>query len=214
MKKTAFTLAETLITLGIIGIVAAMTLPNLIAKYQEKQYKVTYKKVYSSLNQSLKLAQESDEIDFSFGKIGETGAYTAPSGKILKYLSKYYNAKTTCFESNADKCWECDGEAGYLHATEPDWKGCGKNTDAFIDASGVEYYLYSPYEFPIVIDVNGHRKPNQLGRDRFVLRFADSQKPKMLYPDTIDCVRPYIDIEAKGRWCPQGNCFFESWINR
>ena len=35
--KLAFTLAEVLITLGIIGIVAAMTIPTLLAKYQEKQ---------------------------------------------------------------------------------------------------------------------------------------------------------------------------------
>ena len=36
-KKFAFTLAEVLITLGIIGVVAAMTMPSLIANYQEKQ---------------------------------------------------------------------------------------------------------------------------------------------------------------------------------
>lgn len=36
-RKIAFTLAEVLITLGIIGVVAAMTLPSLITNYQEKQ---------------------------------------------------------------------------------------------------------------------------------------------------------------------------------
>ena len=36
-KKTAFTLAEVLITLGIIGIVAAMTLPTLIASYNKQE---------------------------------------------------------------------------------------------------------------------------------------------------------------------------------
>ena len=36
-RKIAFTLAEVLITLGIIGVIAAMTLPSLITNYQEKQ---------------------------------------------------------------------------------------------------------------------------------------------------------------------------------
>ena len=37
MKFKAFTLAEILITLGIIGVVAAMTIPTLITNYQKKQ---------------------------------------------------------------------------------------------------------------------------------------------------------------------------------
>ena len=60
-KKAAFTLAETLITLGIIGIVAAMTIPTLMSKYQEKTYKTQYKKIYSELNQAMK-SLEGDEM--------------------------------------------------------------------------------------------------------------------------------------------------------
>ena len=48
MKK-AFTLAEVLITLGIIGIVAAMTLPTLIGKYQKKQTVTQLKKAYRDI---------------------------------------------------------------------------------------------------------------------------------------------------------------------
>ena len=56
--STAFTLAETLITLGIIGIVAALTIPNMIAKVSEKRDSVRLKKVYASLTQAYKLSQE------------------------------------------------------------------------------------------------------------------------------------------------------------
>ena len=52
MKK-AFTLAEVLITLGIIGVVAAMTMPNLIASHQKKVLETSFKKSYSSLLQAL-----------------------------------------------------------------------------------------------------------------------------------------------------------------
>ncbi len=44
MKKLGFTLAETLITLGIIGVVSALTIPSLIAKHQEKTRIIKLKK--------------------------------------------------------------------------------------------------------------------------------------------------------------------------
>lgn len=53
--KTAFTLAEVLITLGIIGVVAAMTMPNLIAKYQLKEGITGYKKQLTILNQASRM---------------------------------------------------------------------------------------------------------------------------------------------------------------
>ena len=52
--KKAFTLAEVLITLGIIGVVAAITIPGLITKYQKLATVVKLKKVYSQLNQEQK----------------------------------------------------------------------------------------------------------------------------------------------------------------
>lgn len=57
-KKSAFTLAEVLITLGIIGVVAAMTIPTLLAKYQEKQTVTKLKQTYSILSQAIRSVQE------------------------------------------------------------------------------------------------------------------------------------------------------------
>ena len=56
-KKAAFTLAEVLITLGIIGIVAAMTIPTLISNYQEKQTVSKLQKVYATLKNALEMAK-------------------------------------------------------------------------------------------------------------------------------------------------------------
>ena len=53
MRIMAFTLAEVLITLGIIGIVAAMTLPSVINKIQNKDKTARLKKFYSSINQAV-----------------------------------------------------------------------------------------------------------------------------------------------------------------
>lgn len=57
MKKTAFTLAEVLITLGIIGVVAAMTLPTLIQKNNNRVVETRLKKFYSAVNQAILLAE-------------------------------------------------------------------------------------------------------------------------------------------------------------
>lgn len=57
MKIRAFTLAEVLITLGIIGIVAAMTFPILMTKYNYKITETRLKKFYTSINQAVLLAE-------------------------------------------------------------------------------------------------------------------------------------------------------------
>ena len=64
-KKVAFTLAEVLITLGIIGVVAAMTISTLMSKYQEKVYKTQYKEIFSELNQAMKLLEDDGRLPSS-----------------------------------------------------------------------------------------------------------------------------------------------------
>jgi prepilin-type N-terminal cleavage/methylation domain-containing protein len=49
-KTFAFTLAEVLITLAIIGVVAALSIPSVVKNYQETQFKTAYKKAFSDLN--------------------------------------------------------------------------------------------------------------------------------------------------------------------
>ena len=97
--KAAFTLAEVLITLGIIGVVAAMTLPTLVAKYKEKQRVTQVKKAYSVLNQAFNMAklEYGDVIDWgltttSTGQTDENGEpvydYTGPE-IVKRNLGKY-----------------------------------------------------------------------------------------------------------------------------
>ena len=52
-RNNGFTLAEVLITLGIIGVVAALTIPTLVANYQKKVTVTKVKKVYVTLNNAL-----------------------------------------------------------------------------------------------------------------------------------------------------------------
>lgn len=64
-NKQGFTLAEVLITLGIIGVVAAMTLPTLIANYQKKVIATKLKQTYSILSNAIAKEQSLTGIPFS-----------------------------------------------------------------------------------------------------------------------------------------------------
>jgi type II secretory pathway pseudopilin PulG len=64
-KRIAFTLAEVLITLGIIGVVAAMTIPTLIANTNGAKFKSQFKKTLSTLNQAGLMAQAQYDYDFA-----------------------------------------------------------------------------------------------------------------------------------------------------
>lgn len=104
MKKnyTAFTLAEVLITLGIIGVVAAMTLPALVNKYKERELITQVKKTYTSINQALALAQ------VKYGTPGDNGALFAAdktSEQVTQELAKYFNGARFCKTgANAKGC--------------------------------------------------------------------------------------------------------------
>ncbi|MCM1339278.1 MAG: type II secretion system GspH family protein [Muribaculaceae bacterium] len=89
--KAAFTLAEVLITLGIIGVVAAMTIPNLIANYQEKVTVNKLQAVYSKLLESFRLmVDENGTVD----TYGTTSAERM--AKLVELLPNYLSGLSKC----------------------------------------------------------------------------------------------------------------------
>ena len=64
-KKFGFTLAEVLITLGIIGVVAAMTIPTLISNTNSAKFRSQYKKTLSTLNQAALMGTAQYDLDFA-----------------------------------------------------------------------------------------------------------------------------------------------------
>lgn len=86
MRKNAFTLAEVLITLGIIGVVAAMTIPTLISNTNGAQFKTAYKKALSTLNQAVLMNIALEDTDFSTLDADASGEGTTAKsmGALLK----------------------------------------------------------------------------------------------------------------------------------
>lgn len=92
MRK-GFTLAETLITIGIIGIVAAMTLPALIHNYRKQQVESKLKSTYVILNQLFERTQlDNGKID-SWERYG---TITSHQQFYEKYILPYINGRNQC----------------------------------------------------------------------------------------------------------------------
>ena len=129
-KTLAFTLAEVLITLGIIGVVAAMTIPNLISSVETAQFKAIYKKTYAELSQVGKLAYANYRLDFS--RLTGIGGYGFQACKDLNEPGM--------------KCFSTVIEATMPSATKTDiYAWCDKGTgDGTAIDSNKEYRISSP----------------------------------------------------------------------
>ena len=94
-KKAAFTLAEVLITLGIIGVVAAMTMPVLIQNYRNTVVETRLKKIYTVMNQAITLAENDygDRAywyeDLSGTQFDKDGNIVPGSSEAEKWFNKY-----------------------------------------------------------------------------------------------------------------------------
>ncbi len=101
IKKNAFTLAEVLITLGIIGIVAALTIPALVGNYRKKVVETKLKKFYSIMSQALTMS----EIENGPAKDWPTGFndYAESLDYYNTYWKKYLNKLETKKTVQGDK---------------------------------------------------------------------------------------------------------------
>ena len=90
-RHLGFTLAEVLITLGIIGVVAAMTIPTLIANTNSAKFRSQFKKTLSTLNQAGLMAQAQYDFDYSSATspCTQTAANSAPDNpnNIMSFCS-------------------------------------------------------------------------------------------------------------------------------
>lgn len=166
LKKAAFTLAEVLITLGIIGVVAAMTMPSLIQNYQEKATVTKLKKCYSLVSQAY-VSILNDEGGSDTLQAGDDLEMMEKFGKYLKY-QKTCGRNKGCFPNvtyksvtgNGYSKWE-DDTTDRSRAILTDGTLIMFNKSAMWEGEG--NYLYAQ----IYVDINGFKGPNQLGRDFF-----------------------------------------------
>ena len=178
MKK-AFTLAEILITLGIIGVVAAMTIPTLVANYRTKALKSGFKKSYSLLMQAVINVQ--NEYWGGFGQTGDSAYQTNFYNALWKNFKINYNTEfddvlEVLGYRDAKHTFLIKDYAGNVMELYP---GCPQlPTHILADGSAVGG-VYNCYANWLMFDVNGAGGPNALGHDIFYFGF-DSNTRKLL----------------------------------
>ena len=167
-KKLAFTLAEVLITLGIIGIVAAMTIPTLMQKYYEKQTVSRLKETYSILTQALKLCGEENGYPEEWGLTGRNEESTAiVAEKVIPFLKINIDCGMKMEKSN--KCFPETMQSlnGTIKANSIDdskyYVSLLNGTSLAIESAEVEADMYLYF----LVDTNGAAKPNTWGKDIF-----------------------------------------------
>ena len=108
-KFNAFTLAEVLITLGIIGVVAAMTMPTLINQTNGAQYKAAYKKALSAISQGVTLNVALEDISFADADEGTAGSVTpktAGTTSIASLINSRMNVVKTAKKSDLSTAYQ------------------------------------------------------------------------------------------------------------
>ena len=215
--KSAFTMAEVLITLGIIGIVAAMTIPGLIKNYQERQFKTAYKKVYSEISQAFQEALLNEEFTRTTKFSAEA---TTEEFNILK--SKF-KVMLDCGNQQIDRCWKkgdtlCGGSCSSGNSADGiDMDdGAPRENDSlcFIDGGGQSWCTYHYNENIFLVDTNGRANPNRFGRDRWMFTFTDINNNRADHFSNYKKVIPYLnqDILTQDAFCKRPPCYYQSWL--
>lgn len=161
-QRNGFTMAELLITLAIIGIVAALTIPSLVQKYKERALITSLKKFYSTFSQAVNLAVANEGYEFT-------------SQDVVKYLK----TEKVCEQTN-EGC--TDIQRKYMNgvniASFGPYDAFKSSVDyvKLIDGTIIrlsrKYNCARPGEIlsycgEFAVDINGDAVPNILGQDVF-----------------------------------------------
>ena len=180
MKFKAFTLAEILVTIGIIGFVSAMTIPSLINNVKDTRFRTQFLKTYTVIQQAIK-RMEADDIAI------ESKSYNRRANPFYRTLLSYLTNSTDCgdcvsFRKNPLPigCFDFDKNS---YRTFNGTKILDKqyfDDGQILMPDGSLVIVEQPEIGPaapkeqiyVFVDVNGIKPPNRLGHDLFVLQFT------------------------------------------
>lgn len=196
--KRGFTLAELLITIAIIGLVAVITIPTLVNDVRQKIFIAKWNKAYLQFVEVASLMSSDYEVQtfkdvLQAQQIADGQSVSQTTTKAAIHVFKKYfpdvkaNCNGTCDENSG---WGCKGvvsdyknaKTGYKYLNGVDagyWvlgyypSVCFKTKD-FVFALDTNTSNYGR----ISVDVNGIALPNVIGRDIFVLSIADLKSVK------------------------------------
>ena len=183
-SKAGFTLAEVLITLGIIGVIAAITISGLINNYKAHRLHSQFLKSYSTVQQVFK-QMESDDVSLDPSTYAGYSFYKV----FMRYLT---GAKDCGIGDQSTPCYYARGDNPNkyktLHRADIVWRGDNYFDDGQILLSDGTLILFNnrflvstvPMETDgkifISVDLNGYvNPPNIWGYDLFTFEFLDGE---------------------------------------
>lgn len=182
--KNAFTIAEVLITLGIIGVVAAMTLPTIIDNSRNKQLESALKKSYSTIAQALDMYYAEEGVRLTPKNCGRLQLKPI----LMKYINTVRDCGTDGRVHNSSKL--CIVHNAYLTEEEKAdvykaYKSLDGNSDVNMGVFDDGQFVINDTSLVLIennnnknlfisVDVNGfNRRPNRLGIDLFMFQISD-----------------------------------------
>ena len=213
---SGFTLAEVLITLGIIGVVAAVTMPTLVANHREKATVAKLKKSYSVLNQAyLRAINEHGNIeDWGFGGDSTAAVEDPESGEkkygeltvrnsqlLLDIMTEHMTGVKKCYQPACDISYYNPKSLSGIERT----KGVSLNIVDLPDGSSLLGGWISLTDCKAVrecgdfaIDINGTKNPpNIVGIDVFYFQVKPTTIAPYGYPgEALEFPTYYCDIKS------------------
>lgn len=208
-KLSAFTLAEVLITLGIIGVVVAMGIPSLITTFKEKAAIEQFKKSYSTISQAYNSAMSNNGGVFST---------SARAKDVYEGMKPYLNVAEACPQTKG--CWpnlsykDLHNDDSYNFYETHHYKiRLQDGTSLSIS----EWSSGSDFAFCLYFDINGDKPPNQWGEDLFTtyIKRGGQQGAKWLGSDPMSNVKNNCDktkTSAEIGWISGVGCMY--WVLR
>ena len=190
-------MAEVLITLGIIGIVAAITLPTLIGNHQKKQTALQLKKFYSIMSQAI-LRAEADYESFEYWDFGN-------NNNTIEFAKRYFVPYLNIIKTYEPRTFPADLEYSCLNGNNCNAYGDIENNPKFvlIDGTMITSFDYATGGaasknpiINIIVDLNGFKKPNKFGRDVFMFSM---QKEHGFVPYGIGYISNFDDAQTYDR---------------
>ena len=174
MKK-GFTLAEVLITLAIIGVVAALTIPTVMAKYNQKAQYTQFMKVYNTISNVFSLASaESSPMTWNYDSTDMNEFFDSHIAPYLKIASRgnvedYFGTAQVKTLAGGDHVFSFSGLCGMLSCSDAVTTQDGASLivahASSLDKGNHEYAQ-------IIFDTNGSKNPNMFGRDQFMMELG------------------------------------------
>lgn len=204
----AFTLAEILITLGIVGVVASLTIPGLIAGYKRHVLETQFKKAYSLIQNAHLLMQNDYPMLYEDlnNNPSSVSAYSEHLDKLIKYIpngklcTKHY---LQCAGGRA-KQYDSFIKGSYAHIDAD-----SLTTKSILTNSGILIFMSPWGARGYHIDINGpHKGPNRLGHDlfSFVVDKNNNVAPYTRFGGCLKSDREHYQGFTCAKWAISNTC--------